>query len=299
MTVERDLPRGRRVPVDELEEQDVDVGRYWTRISRRWWLPVGGLVIGLLIGLLLAAGGGKVYVAKATIYLGNPFTPNGTATVPALALQPPIVNNTIHSENILAIASQRSGMGVGALRSGVSSQAIGSAKKAGTPQNSLVVISVKGSNKQKTQRATNALAFLTVGKVSPYVSTKVAALKAQLKAQQGELDSIEARISAANEAYAQGNNLAALDKLVLVTVVDNAEQRRATIENEILATKQLLNLANQVERAKVIETAVAVPTTARSKRNSAIAGALLGLLIGLIVAILWDPVAERRARRVA
>jgi uncharacterized protein involved in exopolysaccharide biosynthesis len=298
MTVERDLPRGRRVPVDELEEQDVDVRGYWDRISGRWWLPVGGLLIGLLLGLLLAAGGGKVYRAEATIYLGNPFTPNGTAPVQALAAQPSIVNNTIHSENIIGIASQRSGMGANALRNGVTSRTIGAAKKsgAGAGTNSLYVISVTGSNKVRTQKAANALAFLTVGKVSPYVNTKIDSLKGQLTAQQGELDSIEARIEAANEAYAAGKSLSALDKLVLVTVVDNAEQRRATIENEILATKQLLNLANQVEKAKVIETATAVPTTARSKRNSAIAGALLGLLIGLIVAILWDPVAERRRR---
>jgi hypothetical protein len=301
MTVERDRPRGRRVPVDELEEQDVDVGRYWNRITKRWWLPAGGLFIGLLLGLLLAAGGHKVYSAEATIYLGSPFTPNGTAPVQALAAQPSIVNSTIHSENNLATASQRSGMSVNALRGGVTSRTIGAAKKTGTGAgtSSLYVIGVKGSNKAKTQKAANALAFLTVGKVSPYVNTKVTSLKGQLAGQQGELTSIEARIAAANAAYAAGKNLTALDKLVLVTVVDNAEQRRATIENEILATKQLLNLANQVEKAKVIETAVAVPTTARSKRNSSIAGALLGLLIGLIVAMLWDPVAERRARRVA
>lgn len=300
MTQQRDLPRGRRVPVDELEEQDVDVGRYWNRITKRWWLPAGGLLVGLLLGLLLAAGGHKVYKAEATIYLGNPFNPSGTTPVLALAAQPSIVNSTIHSEKVLAAVSHRSGLGLNALRNGVSSRAIGGAKKAtGAGTNALYAISVKGSNRVKVQRAANALAYRTVAKVSPYVNSKVAALKGQLTGQQGELKSIEARIAAANEAYAQGKNLSALDKLVVVTVVDNAEQRRATIENQILATNQLLNLANRVERASVYNQAVAVPATARSKRNSAIAGALLGLLIGLVVAILWDPVAERRARRVA
>ena len=206
MTQQRDLPRGRRVPVDDLEEQDVDVGRYWNRITTRWWLPAGGLLIGLLLGLLLAAGGHKVYSAEATIYLGSPFTPNGTAPVSALAAQPSIVNNTIHSENNLATASQRSGMSVNALRGGVTSRTIGAAKKSGTGAgtSSLYVIGVKGSNKAKTQKAANALAFLTVGKVSPYVNTKVTSLKGQLTAQQGELASIEARIAAANEAYAAG-----------------------------------------------------------------------------------------------
>jgi hypothetical protein len=301
MTVERDLPRGRRVPVDELEEQDVDVGRYWNRISKRWWLPAGGLLIGLLIGLLLAAGGHKVYKAEAVVFLGNPFTPNGTTLVPALQLQPNVVNTTIHSEDVLAKASRRSGLGVNALRNGVSIRTVGAAKKSGTGTgtNPLVAVAVKGSSRVKVQKAANALAFLTVANVAPYVQSKITSLKGQLAAQTHELDSIEQRIAIANQALAQGKNLPALDQLVLATQVDNAEQRRAAIENEVLSTKQLLNLANQVERPRVYQTAVAVPTTARSKRNSAIAGALLGLLIGLIAAILWDPVAERRTRRVA
>src|SRR5919206_4979830 len=128
MTVQRDRPRGRRATIDDLEEQDVDVGRYWSRITLRWWLPVGGLVAGALIGLLLAAGGHKVYKAEAIVYLGNPFTPNGTALVPALALQPNVVNTTVHSENVIEAASRRSGMSANAIRNGVSTRTIGAAK---------------------------------------------------------------------------------------------------------------------------------------------------------------------------
>jgi hypothetical protein len=301
MTVERDRPRGRRVPVDELEEQDVDVGRYWNRISKRWWLPAGGLFIGLLLGLLLAAGGHKVYRAESIVYLGVPFTPNGTSIVQGLQLQPSVVNTTVRSETVVDRASQRSGMSTSALRNGISIRNIGSAKKSGTGTgtSALVGISVTGSNKRKVERAANSLAILAVTNVSPYVTSKVDNITGQLNALQAELASIKRRVAIADEALSKGSNLPALDRLVLATQVDNAEQRQATIETEILNNKQLLNLANKVEKASVYQLATAVPTTARSKRNSAIAGALLGLLIGLIIAILWDPVAERRARRVA
>src|SRR3954467_14022214 len=98
MSVQREAPRGRRARDDkfDLEEQEVDVRTYWNRIVRYWWLPVAGLFIGLLLGLLLAAGGKQVYKAEATIYLGQPYTPNGTAPVQGVALNPAIVNSTIH-----------------------------------------------------------------------------------------------------------------------------------------------------------------------------------------------------------
>src|SRR5919205_295140 len=46
-------------PPPELDgEDEVDLGRYWSAIAARWWLPVLGLVAGALIGYLVAVGGG-------------------------------------------------------------------------------------------------------------------------------------------------------------------------------------------------------------------------------------------------
>jgi hypothetical protein len=296
MTVQRDPPRGRRATIDDYEEQDVDVGRYWSRIKLRWWLPVGGLIAGALIGVLLAAGGNKVYTAEAIVYLGTPFTPNGTVQVPALALQPNVVNTTVHSANVITQAAAQSGMSESAIRNGISVRTIGAAKKTGTGTgtNSMLGISVQGSNRPRTEGAANALATLTIKDIAPYVDSKVTLIKNQLTTLDRERDAVKLQIAVANRALAQGKNLPPLDQLTLATVVNNAEERLATIETNILDNQQLLNLADQVESPYVYQKAVAVPSTARSKRNSLLAGGLLGLVIGLIVAILWDPVAERR-----
>jgi uncharacterized protein involved in exopolysaccharide biosynthesis len=40
-----------------------------------------------------------------------------------------------------------------------------------------------------------------------------------------------------------------------------------------------------------------VRTTARSRRNDVVVGALLGLLLGIIAALAWEPVAARRRMR--
>ena len=42
--------------VDPDAEQEVDFGRYWRSIAARWWLPVAGLVVGLVVGYLVALG---------------------------------------------------------------------------------------------------------------------------------------------------------------------------------------------------------------------------------------------------
>src|SRR5438876_1103098 len=73
-----------------------------------------------------------------------------------------------------------------------------------------------------------------------------------------------------------------------------AAQRQATISNNLAIARQQLALAQNIEYAQVIGgNANAVKTTARSRRNSILVGALIGLLVGLVVAI----VADVRARR--
>ena len=54
-------------PVDPDAEREVDLRSVWERIAARWWLPVLGTVLGLVIGFALALGGGKVYEAETLI----------------------------------------------------------------------------------------------------------------------------------------------------------------------------------------------------------------------------------------
>ena len=60
------------------------------------------------------------------------------------------------------------------------------------------------------------------------------------------------------------------------------------------STRQLLAVAETVERSRVVSRASAVNTTARSVRSSLLVGALIGLLVGLVAALLWEPIATRR-----
>ena len=73
-----DPQRGPAADVDA--EQEVDFGRYWRAIAARWWLPVGGLVAGLVIGYLVSLGThSSTYKATAQVYLGQPLARNASA----------------------------------------------------------------------------------------------------------------------------------------------------------------------------------------------------------------------------
>ena len=68
----------------------------------------------------------------------------------------------------------------------------------------------------------------------------------------------------------------------------NEVQRRSQLLDSQTTTRQLLALANTVEKPRVLARATVAKTTARSKRNSSVVGAFLGLLLGIAAALLWD-----------
>jgi uncharacterized protein involved in exopolysaccharide biosynthesis len=75
---------------------------------------------------------------------------------------------------------------------------------------------------------------------------------------------------------------------VLVNQYDAAIARQGNLNDGISTTQQALSLAQNVEIAQIITPAAAEKTTARSRRNSILIGALIGLIVGVLVAIVLD-----------
>jgi capsular polysaccharide biosynthesis protein len=306
MTVtERPTPR----PDLELEaEQEVDFRRYWSAILARWWLPALGLVAGMLGGYALALGGGDVYRAEATLYLGQPFTPNGGAPVPGLATNPSTVNEIVHSENVLQEVAERSGMNLAKLRANITSRQVGvPAGRRLTPgQTPLIEVAVTGSNARTATRAANLLVEAVVDDVSPYVADKIAAIRERIRADESELDESEQRLDVVQSelnALLRDRSLSATDRLVGVTTfnaqIGSLIERRGLATQDLLEAKQALSLAENVEQPSVVERAAARKTTARSVGRSVLVGGLIGLILGILAAILWEPAQRRFAPRAA
>lgn len=291
----------RRTDVDPDAEREVDLRSAWSRLAARWWLPVGGLVLGAILGVLVSVGSAQVYKAEALLYLGQPFTPGGGGQIQSLATNPKTVSETIRSEAALQKAARAAAMRPGQLRGNVTTSTI---TAAGQPRNlsPLVTIEVHAPTRAKAEKAANSLAQSVMAKVSPYVVQKIAQLRTQIEGDQSQIEDIGRRISAAeqqqNLALAD-NNLSLAEKLLISTnsnaTINNAEQRRGTVLQDLNAAKQLLSLAENVEQSRVVQPAVARKASATSRRNAAAVGGLIGLLLGGLAAVLADPWLQRRS----
>jgi hypothetical protein len=287
----------------ELEdEQEVDLSSAWQRLKVRWWLPIGGLVVGAVVGIALAVSGGSVWRAQTIVYLGQPFAPLGGGQIQSLATNPRTVGEIIRSESVLKEVSDATDIPVSKLRSSISTRELLAAGQL-RGINPLMEIAVKGSGPARVERAADALAEHVVERVSVYVTEKTALLKQQVVASEAQLEAVNERIASAQDQQVAviADQSLPLDQRLLVTanlnsVITTADARRAAIQDDLFEARQLLNLAESVESSRVVEPAAASKTTARSSRTSLFIGALLGLLVGAVAALVADPIAARRRR---
>ena len=156
------------------------------------------------------------------------------------------------------------------------------------------MVTVVAAAPRKAERAANSLAEEVIARTSAqYVDTKIKAFTDQLGSIQDQLNTLVPRIGQLEQAVEEPG-LTALDKLVLVSSLDNAQNRRGQLLDLQSDVRQQLALATNVEKAQIVEPATAVKTTARSGRNGALVGALIGLLLGLAAALWAGPHLARR-----
>jgi hypothetical protein len=282
-------PRTKEPDLDA--EREVDIGRYVDALIARWWLPLLGLVVGIAFGYLIALGGKQVYRAEATVYVGTPFGPGGNVSVQTLATNPSTVSRIARGEETIRAVSAASGMSPRELRSGISISAVKSSGLLKTVPNQLYVLSVQGSRRAAVNAATVGLAQRIADVVGGYAKVKIKSFRQQLASDDKQLTTLNAEVSALTAEIARG--LSPGERLALLSV---SEQRRGTLEQDRLQTRQLLALAEQVELPQIIDRGAAVRTTARSTRNSVAIAGLVGLVLGLLAALIWEPVATRMGR---
>ena len=225
------------------EEQEVDLSSAWQRLKVRWWLPVGGLVVGAVVGIALALSGGSVWRAQTIVYLGQPFAPLGGGQIQSLATNPRTVGEIIRSEAALKNASDASGIPVSRLRASISTRELLAAGQL-RGINPLMEIAVKGSGKRKVELAADALADRVTERVSVYVTEKVALLEAQVEAAELQLEEVNERIRSAQEQQAAiiADQSIPLEQRLLVTanlnsVITTADARRAAIQDDLFESR--------------------------------------------------------------
>jgi uncharacterized protein involved in exopolysaccharide biosynthesis len=288
---ERDLP-------DLDAEREVDLRRHWNALTLRWWLPAAGLVGGIVIGLLISLGGAQVYTAKATVYVGQPLSSSGVQ-VQSQATNPTTVHQIVTAESTIATVARKVGLKRNQLRGHVSTQAVsGAITRLG--QNPLYSIKVTGRLPGKVAAAANALAQTVINSpaLGHYSQITITNLQGLVKSEKEALASIDSNTKTLQAALQSGGGLTTAERLILLGQLNGLLQQRLSVVDQLSTNQQLLALAQDVEAPKVMTHAVAVKTTARSRRNTVIVAALIGLLLGVFAALLWEP-AGRIIRRPA
>jgi uncharacterized protein involved in exopolysaccharide biosynthesis len=266
-------------------EREVDLARWRRALVALWWLPVGGLVLGAIVGVLYSFRGGAVYKATALISLGQPTSPGG-ALVPSYGTNPRAVSQIVSGAAYQEQAANAADMRPGALRGHVSVGTVGSAGAGATRTTPLISLTVTGAHGKNVAAAANALAKIVVERTTAsYVSTKISTFQTTLDNVEKQLNGLTAQLNVINKALAAAKHLDPLQQLVIVGQQNNAETRQGNLIAQEETLQQQLAFAKKVEAAVVVEPAAAVKASAHSRNTSLLVGALIGLILGAIVAI--------------
>lgn len=281
-------------------EQEVDLKSAWQRVLDHWWLPVAGAVVGGILGMLLAIGGGDTYRASALVYLGQPFGPGASGQIQSLATNPKTVSEIVRTEAALKRAAAAADMPVDQLRGKVSTEAF-TQTVLQRNQSPLVEVTVDAKTKAKAEAASDSLAESVVENVSSYVANKVALLEERAQRDREGLETAQARIEAAlkqQQLALDAQDLTAGERFLVLANANNVlnfwEARQFNLRADLNEVSQLQSLAEYVESSRVVEQATASRQSATSRRTAIVVGALAGLLLGALAAIVADPWLSRR-----
>jgi len=278
-------------PAADLEaEREIDLRSWLDALRSRWWIAVAGFVIGAVIGGVYSLSGGSTYVATAFIAPGQAFNPSGSSPVLTYLTSQAAINKLATSAAAVEYAAARSGVPLGKLRGNVSTSAVnqqtGANQSSTTQRNAvLVAIQVQLDKKTKAERAAQAIAkYIQTETTSGYVKHSIEIYDTLIKNLTQRQVTSQARVNALTTAAKQPG-LSLDQQLLLAIQLDQAQATLGQTINSLETTRQQQLLAQQVEQTQIIQNAKAEKTTARSRRNSVVVGAVIGLLIGAIVAI--------------
>lgn len=291
--------------IDLNAEREVDLRSAWTRIKTHWWLVLAGFVIGAVLGVAASSRGGTVYDANTLLYMGQPFTPQGGGQIQTLQTNPKTVPEIIKSDQAMQAAMDASGLTRAQLRGNVTSTPITIATgQTARNLSPLVQITVQAKQKEKAEKASLSFTNSVIEIVSPYVNSKVSQFEDQLESDNAALERLDTRIDSLLEQQGKvlvgGRGLDLGDRLIVAQGVNGnltaAEAQRLTVQQDVTATKQLLSLANDVERPRIVSDPIGRKTSATSRRNALIVGGIAGLVAGALLAIMLDGWLTRRRR---
>ena len=286
---------------DRDDEQEIDLGRYWGAVVARWWLVLGAVVAGIVVGYLTTLGGTKQYEAEAVIYLGTPLAGGSVVVDPPTQLA--LVNQLALAPETRREIAAAVGLNPRDLVGNISTKTVlGISNAKVGPVAPIASVKVSGRPAVKIAAAANLLAQRILDSQSRYTQVKIAQLKNRKAYSLTQLATVQEKL-----ANAQALQKRLLDssadlttKLITVQtytqVILSSQARISVLEGAQFSYAQALSLAQDVELGHIVTRAIPVPVNARSRSNSIVVGAIVGLILGIVAAILWLPALRKLGR---
>jgi len=285
------------------ESTAIDVASWLTTLARSWWLILGLVVLGMVVGAVITLAQPKEYSATAAVYIGQTTDANGNAMA-GLNSNSKAAVQLLSSQALLDQAAEKTGMGmtVGKLRRETSVETPSSTVKTTTSVVNIVVITVTDTKKLRATAAANSLADALLERLSAGTNEKIARLTAQLAVGKKAYAASVARSVSAQKALAaiaNGSGSAA-EKAVGAAPYAALVQAAATEQQALIVTNQktelMLLTATQVEQPRILHKANVPDAPSGPKLSlNVVAGALVGLVVGVIAAFVRRRLAERRS----
>jgi capsular polysaccharide biosynthesis protein len=279
---------------DRDAEREIDLSGWRDSLVQRWWIVAVGVVGGIVLGAVYSLSGGSVHEASVLIAPGQVFNQGG-GRILNYQSSPRGIDAIVTDPSAIKRAAAVAHMPISQLRGHVHTETVATgAGNAAQTGFQLVRITVTGHKPRKIEQAADALAEIvkndTTGR---FVRQQIVKLNGRIENFNRNLATLQKQIDQYT-AVLDTETLPPLDRLVLVNQLQGVIQQQGNLNDKVFSTEQTLTLLNTIEIAQIITNATAQKTTARSRRNSILVGALLGLIVGVIVALVVD----RRATRV-
>ncbi len=289
-------------------EQEVDFGRYWLAIVRRWWLPIGGVVVGLVIGVVAQSGGARPYKASSIVYLGQTFAPGTVSPIETLGTKLTWVDQLVKTRSTLKEIGTKVGIKpsvLGSNTSFVTIRGVPTTKSAAAVLSPIIAVEVRDPSARRAVAAADLLADVLVDRFSEYAKVKLATHRARLDRAERELEKTEAKITLLQEQVndaATVPGLSGAERFLLLASLNSelqfSQQRQFNLESSQFALNDQIALNQQIEQSRIVQPGAAARVAEASKRTGAAVGLVIGFLAGLLAALCWDParVLVKRAR---
>jgi hypothetical protein len=278
-------------PAVAPSDVDIDLGRWVVRVIARWYIILACVIVAAVIASLGANSGHKVWTAHALVNMGQPYTAVGGPIPASLGTNPSAASTLTKQDSVVKFVAAKVGLKPARLKAAISTQPVGqpNVKANYTP---LVSIIVSGPWQTKVAPAANLLAQQFLIKIGPYQKARLAALTTLVHQEAAQLITLSTRDKLALRVYeslTKSTGLSLFEKQLALNsalnLLNSIETRQQQLQDQHSQDLQTQAQVQYIEAPVFVTRAVAVQTTAASKRAGYAIAILLGLIVGVLLAL--------------